>query len=77
MARFDNVWCSNCGRDFGPGDHGFSHCESHGGRGPGWVDLGEPTYADEPSERVVAETPPGDIWHRIYEAKKREASNVA
>ena len=27
--RWDNVGCSQCGRDFGPGDHGFSHCEDH------------------------------------------------
>lgn len=30
--RFPNVSCSNCGRDFGPGDHGFSHCWQHGPR---------------------------------------------
>ncbi len=29
--KFTNVWCSNCGKDFGPGDHGFSHCDSHNG----------------------------------------------
>lgn len=27
--RFTNVYCSNCGREFGPGDHGFSHCDDH------------------------------------------------
>lgn len=27
--KFQNVWCSQCGRDFGPGDHGFSHCDNH------------------------------------------------
>lgn len=27
--RFENVSCSSCGEDFGPGDHGFSHCENH------------------------------------------------
>lgn len=30
--RFDKTYCSNCGREFGPGDHGFSHCYQH----PGW-----------------------------------------
>ena len=30
--RFENVGCSQCGRDFGPGEHGFSHCVNH----PGW-----------------------------------------
>lgn len=29
MAKFENVSCSQCGKDFGPGDHGFSHCDSH------------------------------------------------
>lgn len=29
MPKFENVGCSSCGRDFGPGDHGFSHCENH------------------------------------------------
>ncbi len=31
-SRYENTFCSNCGREFGPGDHGFSHCENH----PGW-----------------------------------------
>lgn len=25
------VYCSQCGRGFGPGNHGFSHCSSHKG----------------------------------------------
>lgn len=29
--RFENVSCSQCGREFGPGDHGFSHCQDHPG----------------------------------------------
>jgi hypothetical protein len=27
--KFQVTWCSNCGREFGPGNHGFSHCEDH------------------------------------------------
>ncbi len=27
--KFENVSCSECGQEFGPGDHGFSHCENH------------------------------------------------
>lgn len=27
--RFANVSCSQCGKEFGPGDSGFSHCENH------------------------------------------------
>lgn len=29
--RFLNVSCSQCGRDFGPGNFGFSHCDDHTG----------------------------------------------
>ena len=29
MPKFDKTFCSNCGREFGPGDHGFSHCHQH------------------------------------------------
>jgi hypothetical protein len=29
--KYDNVSCSQCGRSFGPGDHGFSHCDQHPG----------------------------------------------
>lgn len=32
--RFPNVYCSQCGRDFGPGDNGFSHCRNHAGKAP-------------------------------------------
>jgi hypothetical protein len=31
MARFEQTSCSQCGREFGPGAHGFSHCADHGG----------------------------------------------
>lgn len=27
--RFPSVSCSQCGREFGPGNHGFSHCGNH------------------------------------------------
>lgn len=27
--RFDEVSCSQCGKTFGPGNHGYSHCEDH------------------------------------------------
>ena len=27
--KFEQVSCSQCGGEFGPGDHGFSHCENH------------------------------------------------
>ena len=27
--KFSQTSCSHCGAVFGPGDHGFSHCEDH------------------------------------------------
>ena len=27
--KFANIYCSQCGSDFGPGDHGYSSCISH------------------------------------------------
>lgn len=27
--RFQKTYCSSCGGEFGPGDHGHSHCEDH------------------------------------------------
>jgi len=32
--KFANVFCSQCGQKFGPGDHGFSQCENHKGLTP-------------------------------------------
>ena len=29
QPKFQETFCSNCGKGFGPGDHGFSHCENH------------------------------------------------
>jgi hypothetical protein len=31
-ARFENVSCSQCGKAFGPGDSGYSHCSDHKGK---------------------------------------------
>jgi hypothetical protein len=27
--KFQRTYCSQCGAEFGPGDHGYSHCEDH------------------------------------------------
>ena len=32
LPRFDTVSCSQCGRTFPSGDHGYSHCEDHTGK---------------------------------------------
>jgi len=44
---FENVSCSQCGRDFGPGNHGYSHCSDHTGRqcaGCKWAQEKEDRY---------------------------------
>ncbi len=28
--RFPVTYCSSCGEEFGPGEHGYSHCSDHG-----------------------------------------------
>jgi hypothetical protein len=27
--RFEKTYCSSCGGEFGPGEHGYSHCSDH------------------------------------------------
>ena len=27
--KFNDTYCSQCGKSFGPGDHGYSHCDNH------------------------------------------------
>ena len=27
--KFSCTFCSQCGEEFGPGDHGYSHCRDH------------------------------------------------
>lgn len=29
IPKFDATYCSQCGKVFGPGNHGFSHCTDH------------------------------------------------
>lgn len=28
-TRYPNIYCSQCGRSFGPGNFGYSHCSDH------------------------------------------------
>ena len=44
-AKFENVSCSQCGKEFGPGDSGYSHCSDHKGKTP----VDESTELDEKS----------------------------
>jgi hypothetical protein len=27
--KYEKTYCSECGNEFGPGDHGYSHCSDH------------------------------------------------
>jgi len=29
MPKFNETFCSQCGKSFGPGDGGYSHCSDH------------------------------------------------
>lgn len=29
LTRYARTYCSQCGQAFGPGEHGWSHCENH------------------------------------------------
>jgi hypothetical protein len=53
--RFANVSCSQCGRDFGPGDHGFSHCKHHA---KAWNRCEEPETVSDERAGAVAERSP-------------------
>ena len=37
--KFANVSCSQCGQDFGPGDHGYSHCIDHAAPSAAWTTI--------------------------------------
>lgn len=50
------VSCSQCGQDFGPGEHGFSHCEDHEGMHP--VKSIEETEKS-PDHELEEKAPPG------------------
>ena len=32
MSKFNDTYCSQCGQSFGPGNHGYSHCDNHKGK---------------------------------------------
>ena len=49
--RFANVSCSQCGQEFGPGDHGFSHCENH-------MDLTPNVFYPDPASSGAHHVPP-------------------
>jgi uncharacterized OB-fold protein len=53
--KFEATYCSNCGQTFGPGDSGFSHCESHAGLFPVTVRAYGPADWVQAFEKIKAE----------------------
>lgn len=45
-GKFATTYCSQCGREFGPGDHGFSNCENHLRRVPDITKTAQDMIAD-------------------------------
>ena len=60
QAKFHNVSCSQCGRDFGPGNSGFSDCRRHAFRD--WL-YREGCLLDEPTKDQCI-----DAQRRAFEA---------
>jgi hypothetical protein len=60
--KFQNVSCSQCGGEFGPGDSGFSHCSSHDGRAEGWSAEELDQAMEWLREQVEAEGVGGPDW---------------
>ena len=50
--RFQNVSRSQCGRDFGAGDHGFSHCSDHAPPFPEGCGATSPASEDSAREMI-------------------------
>ena len=50
MSRFANTYCSQCGKDLGPGDEGVSHCSDHARHSPApWRFLEDGRSEEEPN----------------------------
>ena len=52
--KFQNVYCSQCGQGFGPGDSGFSHCRDHSA--PSFDFVFEVQYLNGASNRRTPES---------------------
>lgn len=85
QPRFQNTFCSQCGQEFGPGEHGFSHCENHRG-GQRWGDPDRRLIAArEQAARVsliVADQRSGNVRRAVdaenaYHDEKRRVDGAA
>lgn len=74
LRIYQNVSCSQCGRDFGPGSHGFSHCENHEHRLP--VSSGLERIADILRE-ADAELALSNLHDDLRQARRAERIAVA
>ena len=63
-ARFAEVSCSQCGRSFGAGTHGYSHCDQHPGPARDRLLLAAPDL------RAICAELEGVIDEQVYDAMK-------
>ena len=57
MPRFQQTSCSQCGKAFGPGNHGYSHCDQHQPDAVWIADLIRNEY-----DRAPGHYRPSDSW---------------
>ena len=65
--KFNATYCSNCGQQFGPGDTGFSHCESHAGLFPVTVRSYGPADWVRSFDEIKAEAAARKVWDAAQE----------
>lgn len=75
IPRFPHTSCSSCGWEFGPGNAGYSHCDTHADEGKRWpsaatiyrlaVPYGEGYPGPDRPGRYYAVIPEGDGRHTV------------
>lgn len=69
--RFAQTFCSQCGRSFGPGNHGFSSCRSHRPA----IDSGYWTV-EEMEEAKSFANDPDDVARALVEGVREETAKA-
>lgn len=72
-ARFAQTYCSQCGGSFGPGNHGYSSCRSHGSR-----DAFESAYwsAEEMEQAKAFANDPEDVARALVEGVREDTAKA-
>lgn len=69
--RFAQTYCSQCGRSFGPGNHGYSSCRSHRPA----IDSGYWTVEETEAARAFANDPE-DVARALVEGVREETAKA-